>query len=32
MFEAMKQPKEAILSRAIEEFSLRLGMGKDAML
>ena len=32
MFEDMKQPKEPILSRAIEEFSLRLGTGKDAML
>ena len=32
MFEDMKQPKESILSRAIEEFSLRLGTGKDAML
>jgi len=31
MFEDMKQPKEPILSRAIEEFSLRLGTGKDAM-
>jgi len=32
MFEDMKQPKEPILSRAIEEFSLHLGTGKDAML
>ena len=32
MFEGIKQPRESMILQAIEEFSLRFGMGKDMML
>ena len=32
MFEGIKQPRKSMILQAIEEFSLRFGMGKDMML